>query len=49
MRTRDKRRIFKRFMEGQPIQHIALVYEMMPFRVEQAIRDCVNEINKGDK
>jgi hypothetical protein len=41
MRTIEKQRIFKRFMSGQPVQHIAFVYEMMPFRVEQAIRDVV--------
>ncbi len=41
MRTRDKERIFKRFMNGQPIQHIAFVYDLMPFRVDEVIRDVV--------
>jgi hypothetical protein len=63
MRTVLKRRIFKRFMDGQSTVGISMdllirskkktiTYDDIPsmrIEVEQAIRDCVNEIESRER
>ena len=59
MTKREKQRIFKRFMEGSGIVDVTLSvflkerytkeYAECRREVEQAIRECVNEIKKGEK
>lgn len=51
MRTREKQRIFKRFMEGEMTMQIFNYFnaKYTLWSIEQAIRECVNEIKKGDK
>jgi hypothetical protein len=51
MRQREKQRIFKRFMEWESVWDIYASEKCAYYfgDVEQAIRDCVNEIKKGMK
>jgi hypothetical protein len=65
MRTREKQRIFKRFMGGESISSIGheLYFNQNPRgngqsgwrltmcvqEVEQAIRDCVNDLMEGER
>ena len=49
MRTREKQRISKRFMAGEGVEEIHRTsYPLLFIDIEQAIRDCINEVFKKD-